>query len=146
MNKDLFSVDNTYHLAHCISADYALGAGIAVEFNKRFDMKRKLNIKVPNCWKFMKSHNIDGFCIVVDNVLNLVTKERYWHKPTYKSIEDALISMRRACRAYGIKKVAMPAIGCGLDRLQWYKVSSIIKKVFKDEDIEILVCVFVECH
>lgn len=41
-NMDLFSVPNDYYLAHCISADFALGAGIAVEFNKRFDMRRKL--------------------------------------------------------------------------------------------------------
>jgi hypothetical protein len=34
----------------------------------------------------------------------------------------------------------MPIIGCGLDRLQWDKVSEIIKDVFKDTDIEILVC------
>ena len=140
-NLDLFSVSNDYYLAHCISSDYALGAGIAVEFNKRFDMRRKLNEKMPNCWTFMKKHNIDGFCITVDYVLNLVTKERYWHKPTYKSIEDALKSMRQACKSYGIKKVAMPMIGCGLDRLQWYKVSEIINKTFENEDIEILVCI-----
>ena len=39
-----------------------------------------------------------------------------------------------------IKKVAMPVIGCGLDKLEWYKVSGIIKEVFADTDIEILVC------
>ena len=139
--RDLFTVSDDYYLAHCISADYKLGAGIAVEFNKRFDMKRKLNEKMPKCWDFMKKQEIDGICIVVDHVLNLVTKERYWHKPTYNSIEDSLDSMRQVCKAYGIKKVAMPLIGCGLDRLQWDKVSAIIKKIFKNEDVEILVCI-----
>ena len=38
------------------------------------------------------------------------------------------------------KKIAMPVIGCGLDRLDWSKVSDIIKDVFSDTDIEILVC------
>lgn len=33
--RDLFSVPNDYYLAHCISADFALGKGIAVEFNKQ---------------------------------------------------------------------------------------------------------------
>lgn len=139
--RDLFSVSDDYYLAHCISSDYALGAGIAVEFNKRFDMKRKLNEKMPKCWEFMKKHEIDGICIVIDHVLNLVTKERYWHKPTYNSIEDSLDSMRQVCKSYGIKKVAMPLIGCGLDRLRWDKVSEIIKKIFQNEDIEILVCI-----
>ena len=77
----------------------------------------------------------------MDNVFNLVTKEKYWHKPTYNSLTDALKSMRSACRYCNIKKIAMPMIGCGLDRLRWDKVSEIIKDVFKDENIEILVCV-----
>ena len=38
------------------------------------------------------------------------------------------------------KKIAMPVIGCGLDRLEWSKVSEIIKEVFEGTDIEILVC------
>jgi hypothetical protein len=40
--RDLFSVSEDYYLAHCISADFALGAGIAVEFVKRFNMRKKL--------------------------------------------------------------------------------------------------------
>lgn len=37
VNKDLFTVSKDYALAHCISADFKLGAGIAKEFDKRFD-------------------------------------------------------------------------------------------------------------
>lgn len=33
---DLFELDTSYALAHCISLDCAMGAGIAVEFDKRF--------------------------------------------------------------------------------------------------------------
>ena len=47
-NRDLFEVPSDYYLAHCISADYALGAGIAVEFVKRFDMRTRLCEKKPN--------------------------------------------------------------------------------------------------
>ena len=46
--RDLFSVPDDYYLAHCISADFGMGKGIVVEFNKRFDMKRKLQTKYPN--------------------------------------------------------------------------------------------------
>ena len=42
--RDLFSVADDYFLAHCISADFAMGKGIAVEFNKRFNTKTKLKI------------------------------------------------------------------------------------------------------
>lgn len=138
--RDLFAVPEEYYLAHCVSADYALGAGIAAEFNKRFDMRRKLQEAMPDYWEYMKSFGLQGECALIERVLNLITKERYYHKPTYKSMTQALRCMRMVCEANDITKVAMPLIGCGLDRLQWNKVSEIIKNVFKDTDIEILVC------
>lgn len=42
VKKDLFLTDDEYQLVHCISADFAMGKGIAVEFNKKFDMKKKI--------------------------------------------------------------------------------------------------------
>lgn len=45
--RDLFTVPDNYYLAHCISADFKMGAGIAVEFCKKFDMKNALNRKYP---------------------------------------------------------------------------------------------------
>lgn len=138
--RDLFTVPNDYYLAHCISADYALGAGIAVEFNKHFDMRRKLHENAPDYWEYMKLYNLRVECILIERVLNLVTKEKYFHKPTYKSMKQALDMMKMVCKANNITKVAMPIIGCGLDRLQWDKVSKIIKDIFEDTDIEILVC------
>lgn len=130
---DLFNVDKKYYLAHCISADFALGKGIAVEFNKRYDMKKKLHnqfIVNDDCWPT---------CYMIDNVFNLVTKEKYWHKPTYQTLRGALVDMRKHIERYDIKYVAMPMIGSGLDRLEWLKVSEIIKDVFKNSDVEILV-------
>ena len=140
---NLFDVDSSYHLVHCISADFALGAGIAVQFDKRFDMKNKLKRFYPNYMNYYNmqaSKGILGSCIIEGRVLNLVTKRNYWNKPTYKSLEDALRDMKSICESHSIKKITMPLIGCGLDRLEWYKVSEIIKKLFSDTDIEILVC------
>lgn len=48
--RDLFTDSDEYYLAHCISADFALGAGIAVEFDKRFDMRRKLLSGYPQAY------------------------------------------------------------------------------------------------
>lgn len=138
--KDLFTVPEEYYLAHCISADFGMGKGIVIEFNKRFDMKQKLQSKYPdyiNEWHRKKwSFN----CILEDRVFNLITKERYFHKPTYDSLYGALNLMKFISTQKGITKIAMPIIGCGLDKLQWDKVSEIIKEIFDDTDIEILVC------
>ena len=139
--RDLFMVSDEYYLVHCISADFALGAGIAVEFDKRFDMRRKLLSEYPQYLQYIKRYRIQGECILIDRVFNLVTKERYFQKPTYKSVKQALMMMMKKLRvAKNINKIAMPLIGCGLDRLQWEKVSEIVQEVFKDIDIEIVVC------
>jgi len=131
--RDLFLVDYNYYLAHCISDDFALGAGIAVEFNKRFDMRNKLKTKYP-----------EGFggagCVLIDRVFNLITKQKCYHKPTYGRIRRALENMCDICVEYNICYIAMPQIGCGLDRLAWSEVKQIITEVFENVEIEILVC------
>lgn len=138
--RDLFSVPDDYYLVHCISADFALGAGIAKEINRRFNTREELKKKYPNFYGRWESVYPYAACLLTGRILNLVTKARYYEKPTYKNLYCALIMMFTYCRTYNIKKIAMPLIGCGLDRLQWDRVSSMIKEIFADEDIEILVC------
>lgn len=142
-NKDLFTVSEDYYLAHCISADFGMGKGIAVEFNKRFDMKNKLKRYYPHYLDYYDSQvklGIEGTCLIEGKVLNLITKRNYWLKPTYKSVAQALANMKTIVIAHHIKKIAMPVIGCGLDRLNWDDVSKQIKNIFADTEIEILVC------
>lgn len=140
IQKDLFTVSVDYYLAHCISADFALGAGIAVEFNKRFDMRNQLNLLYPNYVDKFERHRIGGDCILVGKVFNLITKEKYFYKPTIITMILSLKKMKEICLEKGIKKVAMPTIGAGLDRLNWKDVSKQIHNIFVDTDIEILVC------
>lgn len=135
-NRDLFSVPEEYHLAHCISADFALGKGIALQFNQRFDLKRRLRENHPGYLERFPG----GDCILEGRVLNLVTKERYFRKPTLSDMEAALGKMRELCQKEGIRRVAMPKIGAGLDCLPWEDVSALIQSVFSGMEIEILVC------
>jgi len=128
---NLFDVGSDYYLAHCVSYDFALGAGIAKEFEARFGLRSKL--KKCSCY--------GRYAILIDHVFNLVTKDCYWHKPTYFALRQALEDMKRQCASLNIKKIAMPKIGCGLDRLSWSQVSKIIQEVFDDTDIEILICI-----
>ena len=138
--RDLFSVPEDYYLAHCISADFGMGKGIVVEFNKRFDMKHKLQNKYSDYLDYYNQHGIGGDCILEGRVLNLITKERYFHKPTITTMTTALKKMKEVCIKNGITQIAMPTIGAGLDRLNWNKVSELICRIFDDMDIEILVC------
>lgn len=137
---DLFAVPEDYCLAHCISADFAMGKGIVLEFNRRFDMKRLLRQRYPNYLADYRQNATGGDCLREGRVLNLITKERYFQKPTLATMEAALRRMRELCLEEGIAKVAMPTIGAGLDRLAWGEVSALVQKVFEDTGIEILVC------
>ena len=139
---NLFSIDDSYYIAHCISADFALGAGIAKEIDGRFNIRAKLFDKFPNGFEYYLDENdTNGECILIDRVLNLVTKRKYYDKPTYKSMDQALTMMREVCICSNITKIAMPTIGCGLDRLSWNRVrTNIIHQFTGMDDMEILVC------
>lgn len=135
IQDDVFNHKDCYY-AHCISRDYALGAGIAVEFDKRYDMRNRL-LKLAE----EKPETLDEKCIEVENVFNLITKEKYWQKPSYNSLEESLLEMKeKLSKNKNIKKLVMPKIGCGLDRLSWDKVEPMVQEIFKDLDIEIVVC------
>jgi O-acetyl-ADP-ribose deacetylase (regulator of RNase III) len=75
-------------------------------------------------------------------VFYLVTKERYFHKPTMSSLESSLRAMRELCIEKNVRRLAMPRIGCGLDKLDWDKVSELIQRVFHNDDIEITIYTF----
>ena len=137
-NKDLFMVPQGYWLAHCISSDFALGAGIAKQFVEHYNMREKL--KAFYDLEDRENRCYIGSCLIVDNVFNLVTKERAYQKPTYQDLEAALNDMHGHVIANRIDKIAMPKIGCGLDRLDWETVEDLIKGVFADLDIEIMIC------
>lgn len=146
--RDLFTMPNDYALAHCISADFKLGAGIAKEFDRRFNCRKRLFYIFRKSWipRWDKTQErFRGGCVPLGDdspfIFNLVTKRNYWDKPTPETIKNALLWMQEQCEVYSIKKLAMPRIGCGLDRQKWSDVKRIIEDVFWDTDIEIVVCV-----
>ena len=135
VNGDLFSAGNEYFLVHCISSDFAMGAGIAKEFTTR-GVKRYLQEN------YLPSWNGVGYAILApllgfQGVYNLVTKGQYWHKPTIDTLYQALYYMKQYVKKGD--KLAMPKIGCGLDRLSWCDVKACIDELFGEMDIEIKV-------
>lgn len=135
---DLFTIPEDYFLCHCISADFALGAGIAKKF-------AALGVRDALLKEYLGARYLGEIGVCLDThatkwrgEYNLVTKKRYFDKPTLLSLEQALYHMKTFVD--NGDKIAMPRIGCGLDRLNWQEVEQIIREVFADIDIEILVC------
>lgn len=127
---DSSMTNSDLYYAHCVSADFAMGMGIAVEFDRRFNLKEQL--------KRIYNKNSES-CILLNHVFNLITKEKYWHKPTYISLKKAVLEMKAICLDKNIKEIHMPRIGCGLDGLSWIIVKQIIQNIFRGTDIKIIV-------
>lgn len=140
IEQSLFECDkNDYLYAHCISLDLALGAGIAKQINYRYNMRSHLLTFKKQYPSYFENFAY-GFCITIDGIANLITKNKCYEKPTMKTLEESLISLKKYVVKNNIKKLAMPKIGCGLDRLNWDEVSFLIKNIFNDLDIEIIIC------
>lgn len=69
----------------------------------------------------------------------MITKERFWHKPTYQSLRSSLVSMKNHMISNRVSSVSLPRIGCGLDQLKWKKVELILQEVFSNTGIQITV-------
>ena len=134
---DLFEAPQGFYLAHCISGDFSLGAGIAKTFDDVYNMRYKLHRDYPIT--NAKGYGYVGRALLVDNVFNLVTKARHYHKPTYDCIQDTLEDMKIQLINKDITKLAMPKIASGLDRVPWCDVQDMIEEVFEDMDIDILI-------
>ncbi|KAL6482805.1 hypothetical protein MHYP_G00076770 [Metynnis hypsauchen] len=132
---DLFACPVTDAMAHCVSEDCRMGAGISVVFKVKFGGVDEL----------LAQKKQPGECAVLKRsdrfVYYLVTKKRYNHKPIYDTLRQSLEAMKAHCLDNGVTRLSMPRIGCGLDRLSWDKVSVMIEEVFRNTDVAITVYV-----
>ncbi|XP_067863422.1 ADP-ribose glycohydrolase OARD1-like isoform X2 [Heptranchias perlo] len=130
---DLFTCPEDNALAHCISEDCRMGAGIAVVFKKLFQSVKELQNQDK------KIGDVAVLQMKQRYIYYLITKKRASHKPTYDSLQSSLQAMKQHCLKNGVTHISMPRIGCGLDKLKWNKVAVTIEEVFKNTDIIITV-------
>ena len=141
---NLFDMPLPYAYCHCISADIAMGKGIALQFRsmgvKQYILDHHLQRPYTNDWMT----ETDGYCIATNingrMIYNLVTKNRYYQKPTLNTLKNALRGMKNQMLQNGVHQLAMPRIGCGLDKLKWTDVAQILHDTFDDTETEIIVC------
>lgn len=149
INGDLFTCDEDVSLVHCVSRCFNMGAGIAVLFKQKFGNVDNLlaqnthiggvaYINLNNVIKTVPNKNQNN----ISNgrfVYYMVTKDKYYMKPTYGSLKLCLVELKRLLIMHGITKIAMPRIGCGLDKLKWTKVKTLISDTFANTNIDITI-------
>ena len=101
------------------------------QFGRVDELKRQS--QVTGGMAFLHVSNPDRF------IYYLVTKPAYFKKPTYGTLESSLKAMRDHMIANNVSRLSMPLIGCGLDRLKWDSVKTILRQVFEGCDVHITV-------
>jgi O-acetyl-ADP-ribose deacetylase (regulator of RNase III) len=144
LRGDLFSAETA--LAHCVSACFHMNKGVARLFKHRFDgvtdliaQKKRVGEAAVLACPPPASANDDAKKNKTVGASSgrflyyLVTKDKFWQKPTYQALRSALLDMRKHAQVHGVTAIAMPRIGCGLDKLEWSRVLQLIRDVFSAE-------------
>ena len=126
-NGNLFESKDS--LAHCILSDFKMSAGIARSFKRKFP------------YNFPESTNSPLFVQQIDNrlIYHSVTKKRFFQKPTYDSLRQSLEAMTNNANKHKVTQISTPKAGCGLDRLERYKVERLIKEICAQSNLTITV-------
>jgi len=126
---DLFTVDPKYVLAHCISQDVTATRNIMARIIEPY-------LRIGKAIRFSD----------VRVVYNLVTKEFVNQQCRWSYLLDYYENLKRCLYDLSSQMIknneqflAIPKIGCGLDRADWKIVKTMIRDAFKNTDIEILV-------
>ena len=151
VRQDITKLSGNCVICHCNSADAAMGAGVALALVRKYP---DLKPTVRSILKTTHSDTLVGHVVFYADsyshtlIANMVTKQNYWDKSTtmpsghyLKNLKECLENVRSVMDGLSEKKLAMPKIGCGLDRYSWGDVLQLIDDAFGNSDIEITVCV-----
>ena len=134
---DLFEVDLPA-LGHGCNCRGAMGAGIALEFKRRY----------PDMYRAYRERCLSGdfnlgdvfVWVAPDRVIyNLATQPVPKPSATLEAIE---LSVQRAlddAQQRGVRRIGIPRIGAGLGGLSWSKVESTLANVAEDHSVELIV-------
>jgi len=128
----LFSAPDHIPLCHAVSLDGKFGKGLALRMEERFGLKKE----------FLAQENRTCPGLVVAyrenrTIVNVITKLRYFNKPTPEKVEEALLTLKAWVMKYNIPAIAMPEFSCGLDKMQMTTLKQMLRKVFQDLDLTI---------
>ncbi|XP_065335321.1 uncharacterized protein LOC135936441 [Cloeon dipterum] len=123
-------------MAHCVGADFLMGAGLAVTFKRRFGFQgylQSLGLRPGEVAQVV--------CDKEDRLIfHLVTKPRSAHcRPLPDDFRAAVFELARRCAKAKVSTLSIPRIGAGLDRLPWPWVRGVLEEAFAGKDIDVLV-------
>lgn len=149
-NKNIFDSDCEV-ITNPINCVGVMGGGLALSFRLNFpEMYEKYrqdclnNLIKPGNVYLTDSYSLnkqDGKC-VLKKVLLFPTKDHYINPSLYTYVINGLKHLASNYKKWGIKSIAIPALGCGLGGLHWDAVKYMIEVELKDMSDDILVEVY----
>ncbi|KAK4872807.1 hypothetical protein RN001_014836 [Aquatica leii] len=136
IHEDLFNLPPNFSLAHYVTEEMNLGAGINAQFRQKYDRHGEL---------YQQRQRQGGLAILEDNgrfIYYLVTKNLSNGKSTSSTVWNSLQKMQQHIEKHNVKNLAIPRIGCGLDPHESSEVKAMIEFIFTDTDVLITVCNF----
>lgn len=137
---DLFDVAGFDALVNPVNCIGVMGKGIALEFKERY--RKSYNVYRKAC----KSGEVSpGAVFFVPGqkgepfVIHFPTKDHWRDVSQLRWIREGLQDLKSRYRSYGLQRIIMPQIGCGLGGLDWADVKPLIEAAFADEPLQVVI-------
>ena len=131
---NIFSLPNNIAIGHCTSQCLTMSKGTALQFRNKFNNVQNLidQEKKPTEIAYLKNGR--------QWILYLITKNKYYDKSAYTKIFSTLANTRKFCIENNITTLALPKICTGQDKKDWNVISTMIKFIFQNTQIKIIIC------
>jgi len=115
-------------LVNAVNTVGVMGAGIALEFKKRYpknfsEYKTACDKKEFKTGSILMVNENDG-----KTIINFPTKKHWVNDSNYEYIKSGLRALKKELEKGSIKSIALPPLGCELKGLKWPKVKKLIKR------------------
>lgn len=134
LTGNIFDSEPTTSIAQCVSADFSMSRGIALQMRRKFGHVNKLRQEQKSVTE------VAVIQLEQRTIFYLITKEHHWQKSTYKSIYICLQKLKELCMELKITNLACPRIGSESDGLQWEIIRNMLRNTFRNSNIK--VCVY----
>ena len=124
--------DSKDSIAHCVSADFKMSAGTALHFKRKFPTKYPTDLDhsfIPLWPQWLPETR--------RYLYHLVTKQKYFEKPSYSTLRASLERTRTHAENNSIPKISMPCIR--LDQLDCDEVKLLIQETFRTSPVQVVV-------
>lgn len=132
--RDVFTVPQGYYILGALSTDFEYNVGFPKAFDNVFDLKYRIKKCMPD------DQFNPGDVLTIGNAIVLFVKESSYDAVDEKALYESLMTLRDVLEEEGIEKIAMPKICSGKNGIPWDITLDVISHVFRDADVEILIC------